>query len=368
MTAPADVTSTAGATNPAADADGSRLSSGERLAAVLFGLWLLIGLFLDGWAHDNSRPESFFTPWHGVLYSGFTAAGLAALEVVRRRRTDGAPWLSAVPRGHGLTLAGLAVFSMGAVLDLLWHEFLGIEVGIEALLSPTHLLLLVSGVVALSAPLRDAWVNSATEQPALRPFVPTLLSLALLTAVVGFFLAYLSPFLNDAAGAGFDRRPGDPHDHPASDPAELAQLLGVASILTTTVLLTAPVLLVLRRWRPPPHALAFLVGVVVTFLVGADEFAMPELVAAGVAAGAAGDLARRRLPLWAVPAVVTAVLWLAYFGLYAVREGAVEWSAELWSGTVVLSTGIAAGLGIVAGAPGGGAAQEQRPRAVAGTR
>src|SRR3546814_7680376 len=109
----------------------------ERTVAVAFGIWMVVGLFLDGWAHDNNKPESFFTPWHGVLYSGFAAATLAAVLVAARSRTSDRPWRETLPAGHGLTLAALAVFAVGAGGDLVWHEAFGVEVGVEALLSPT---------------------------------------------------------------------------------------------------------------------------------------------------------------------------------------------------------------------------------------
>src|SRR3546814_7325652 len=60
--------------------DRPSLNPRERTVAVAFGIWMVVGLFLDGWAHDNNKPESFFTPWHGVLYSGFAAATLAAVR------------------------------------------------------------------------------------------------------------------------------------------------------------------------------------------------------------------------------------------------------------------------------------------------
>ena len=42
--------------------------------AVALAGWLIGGLHLDGWAHNHHpEMESFFTPWHGVLYSGFFA-------------------------------------------------------------------------------------------------------------------------------------------------------------------------------------------------------------------------------------------------------------------------------------------------------
>jgi len=324
------------------------LSPRDRTVAVAFGVWMVVGLFLDGWAHDNNKPESFFTPWHGVLYSGFAAAMLAALLVVSRSRASNRPWQDALPMGHGLTLAALAVFAVGAGGDLVWHEAFGVEVGVEALLSPTHLLLLVGGLVALSAPFRAAWAGGDEDQAAtLRTFAPTVLALALLTALVGFFLLYLSPFLNDAAGTGFERVSDATHDHPSSDVAELQQLLGIASVLMTSVLLAVPAHLVLRRWRPPAGAFTLLFGVVTFLFVALDEFSQLSLILTGVAGGLVVDALAERSPAWLAVAGGVTVMWLAYFGLYQLAEGGVAWTAPLWTGTTALAGLVAGGIGLL---------------------
>src|SRR2546429_3689961 len=56
-------------------ADGDR-----RFDWIMAGLsiWWMVGLFVDGWAHSNlARLETFFTPWHALLYSGFAAVAVA---------------------------------------------------------------------------------------------------------------------------------------------------------------------------------------------------------------------------------------------------------------------------------------------------
>ena len=46
---------------------------------ALIGLWLIGGLFSDGWAHHNvPELEGFFTPWHGALYFGLLRWRLVA--------------------------------------------------------------------------------------------------------------------------------------------------------------------------------------------------------------------------------------------------------------------------------------------------
>ena len=321
----------------------------DRTLAALFGLWMIIGLFLDGWAHDNQKPETFFTPWHGVLYSGFTLATLFAVHRAVRSRAPDRPWRETLPRGHGLTLVALAVFGVGAAGDLVWHEVLGIEVGIEALLSPTHLLLLASGVVALSAPVRAAWLEPG-DRPSRRDFLPVALSTALLTALVAFFVLYLSPFSNDAAGTAFERFQGQVHDHPSSDVGELQQQVGIASILLNSVVLAVPVAVLLRRWRTPAGTFTLVFGLLVLLFEGVAEFAQAPVALAGIFAGMMADnlAARRRVPIALVCASAVGVLWLAYFGLYAFDEGGVRWSAELWTGATFLGALLAGGVGMIA--------------------
>ncbi|HWH32280.1 MAG TPA: hypothetical protein VNU01_06375 [Egibacteraceae bacterium] len=331
-----------------ASATRRSLTRREHLLTVGFGLWMVVGLFLDGWAHDNNQPESFFTPWHAVLYSGFVAAGATALLIAWRDRRPGTPWARTLPRGHGLTLAGLALFGAGGAGDLVWHELLGVEVGLEALLSPTHLLLLVGGLLALSAPFRAAWSEPVTDPESLRSFAPTVLTLAFLTAVFAFFMLYFSPFANDAAGTAFERVHGASHTHPSSDLGELQQLLGVASILMTTVLLVVPAHLLLRRWEPPAGTFTLFFGVVVTLLQASGEYAQPSMLLLGPLAGAATDrLLRRTAPVVGVAGGLM-LLWLGYFALYALEEGAVAWTAELWTGTTVMAGLLTAGLALPA--------------------
>lgn len=83
------------------------------LMAVL-SLWLVGGLYLDGWAHTHGKvDQSFFTPWHAVLYSGYLACAITlAARAVTGRRATGA-WRNALPTGYGLSLLGAAIFRVG---------------------------------------------------------------------------------------------------------------------------------------------------------------------------------------------------------------------------------------------------------------
>src|SRR5688572_33477037 len=98
------------------------MSSRFDWAATVLSLTFLGGLFLDGWAHTHGRvDETFLTPWHAVLYSGYLA--LAGLLAGRAGRgiARGSSWRSALPDGYGLALAGAALWVIGGPLDAAWH-------------------------------------------------------------------------------------------------------------------------------------------------------------------------------------------------------------------------------------------------------
>ncbi|MGH9279600.1 MAG: hypothetical protein ACRD12_16055, partial [Acidimicrobiales bacterium] len=316
-----------------------RATRGENLLTVLFASWLIAGVFIDGWAHNNDKPETFFTPWHGVFYSGFLATAAWMGWMVQRRRAAGAPGRSAVPIGYGIGLVGVAMFALGGVFDMTWHEIFGIEVDLEAILSPSHLILFLGGILVITSPLRAAWADTSVTTPTFREFLPTLLSMTLATATVGFFMMVFAPTMSSAVERG-------PHDFIAHEFAarpgiaqwmvEEVQLEGYAAILLTTLILIAPVLYLARRWTLPFGTITFLFGVVSTLVASIESFDQGLTFAAAVVAGLAGDLLYRRLPLRAVATAVPVVMWLAYFAILAVTSD-VGWSVELWSGVAVMS-------------------------------
>lgn len=328
-----------------ADPTRPRASRREDLLTIVFAAWLIVGIFVDGWAHNNNKPETFFTPWHGLFYSGFLATAAWMIWTVQRRRAEGATGPAAVPVGYGLGLAGVAVFAVGGVFDLIWHQLFGIEVDLEALLSPSHLVLFCGALLVVSSPLRSAWHDPSSREPGFRRFLPTLLSTTLFTAMVAFIFMVFSPFLTNAltegpyrfAALGMDQDLGPWF-------VEEVQLEGYAAILLTTLVLLAPALLLIRRWRLPFGTFTFLFGVVGILSAGIESFEMGPSFLAPAVAGLVGDLLYRRLRPsperpWSVrawAAVVPAAMWLAYFGLLAASES-VGWSVELWSGVIAMS-------------------------------
>ena len=326
---------------PAADAAAQRTTWTEDLISAVLGVWAVVGLFLDGWAH-HTRPEleSFFTPWHGVLYSGAAAATAWLVVLIRRRHTGGRTWGQAVPPGYGLGLVGALGFGAAGVADMVWHTIFGVEVDIEALLSPSHLLLFASGLLMLSSPLRAAWL-SPESRTAFRQLLPALVSLTATTAVVAFFFHYLSP-LQEAVAA---RPAGADHD----------AATGLAGIFVTNAILVAPLLVLIRRFgRPPLGTATFLFAAVAALLTLDGDFAFPEAIPAALVSGLGVDgLLRLVRPaadephrFWVAAALAPLPLWSVYF-LAVQVAGGVRWPVELWSGAIVMTALMGFGLGLL---------------------
>jgi hypothetical protein len=132
--------------------------------------WIIVGMWLDSWAHHHlpSALETFFTPWHGVLYSGLVATTAVLLVALVRGRLGGVAWRTALPGGYGLSLVGAVMFAAAGLADLAWHTLFGIEADVEALLSPPHLLLALAGILVAGGPLRAAWQRPGDAEPSLR--------------------------------------------------------------------------------------------------------------------------------------------------------------------------------------------------------
>ena len=178
---------------------GSRATLLFDWAVALLSVWLVGGVFIDGWAHNHLQSlETFFTPWHAVLYSGFAAVStpIAAAWLLGVRR--GRPFLAAVPAGYELSALGVVLFGIGGLLDMLWHLAFGIEVSTDALLSPTHLLLVSSGILIISGPLRAGWRRHQATS-GWRTAGPAIVAATLVLAAFGFFTQFAHPFVQALA-------------------------------------------------------------------------------------------------------------------------------------------------------------------------
>lgn len=304
-------------------------------AMTVLGLWFTGGVILDGWAHNHldSALETFFTPWHGVMYSGFAACGIALLAMAIRGRRAGRPWPASLPDGYFPSLIGAGIFAAGGGFDMFWHLTFGIEKGVEALLSPAHLVLAVGAVLMLLGPARAAWRSK--DAPVGSSWIPVALSLACALTIISFMTQFAHPVRIGALGT----RPAD------AVMADIMQGRAVAGIIIQLTLLTGAMLLAARRWGaalPPWFFTAVFATNAFAMSFMTDERA---IVPAATLAGLFADLkARRLLPgagtknatLRHMAVAIPAEYALLFF-VFLMTKGDLWWSVHMWTGTVAVA-------------------------------
>jgi hypothetical protein len=295
------------------------VTRGDAPATVLV-VALVSGLTLDIWAHHHvGGIESFFTPWHAVMYGAFALTAIFLIASAAR---------GMLPPGYGLALLGVLTFAIGGVGDAVWHQIFGVEVDLEAAVSPSHLFLALGGVLMVSGPLRAAWLRPG--RPRGLEWLPPLVSLALTLTLITQLTEYANPYSRWWSAA------------PAPADAQLAQMLGLASIFVHAALTYGAVLIALSRWRLPFGAVTLLFGVNALFGSFAHDVYPTILVA--VAGGLFADIVIAWLgPEPARPAalrifafVAPIALYGTYFAVVAALRG-VWWPVPVWSGAIVLA-------------------------------
>jgi hypothetical protein len=290
------------------------------LAYAALSTLMVAGLTLDIWAHHHvAALDSFFTPWHAVLYSAY---GVTAAFLVAARRV--------LPPAYRLALAGAAVFAVGGVVDAGWHGLFGVERDLEAAVSPSHLVLAAGGLLMVSAPL-----SSALRRPAalamrwLPPLTSLGLSMTLVTQLTEYANAFSRPW---AAGAA------------APLDAERVQMLGLAGVLVQSAIVSTVVLLpIAARWRMPFLSLTFVLTTNAVF--GSFAHDVYLFIAVAFLAGIGADGLRHLLePAAERPGLVRVyaaaapgLLFAIYFLALATFSG-VWWSVPLWSGSIILAS------------------------------
>ena len=319
-----------------------RVPASERFSdrVAVLGVVFAVGIHIDGWAHNHGRvDDSFFTPWHAVLYGTYALVVYVVLRRVLDTRAAGAAWRDAVPEGYALTVIGIGVFFAGGFADMLWHTVFGVEENLEALVSPTHLVLATGAVMMATGPFL-----AGTRQPVAgwRQSAPAVLTALAFLSFVGFMTQYMNPLSQLWPVAGWWGR-GEVID-------ELSQAVGVAGFIWHAATLSA-VVLVLRRLGSLPTGAA---GALIT---GSAAFAVTQgddywLVIPAAIGGLLVELAMRRLPggrfglrmmAFLVPAIPVTLHMAA---LPLVHE--IGWPVALWAGVPPMAgmVGVIASLAV----------------------
>lgn len=309
---------------------------------ALLSLWLLVGVYTDGAAHHNIPDliDTFFTPWHAILYSGFFAVAGYLVFHLARNVSQGYLWTRALPRGYNLSLLGVPIFLASGFGDMIWHGIFGFEEGIETLISPTHLLLAIGGALLITGPLRAAWRR---RNPAAiegwTGLLPALLSTLALLSLLTFFTEYAnaiaSPnFIVERSGKG-------------EVFAFFVLVQGITGVLLPAATLMAILLSVVRRWRLPFGSMILLILGNNLLMAGfhfSEVSQYPQVLVAVLLAGLVGDILYRSLGPSAENK--NALRWFAFlvpfilYGLFfltLVITAGTWWSVHLWPGVIFMA-------------------------------
>ncbi len=283
------------------------------------------GLILDVQSHIGGldfAEEGFLTPEHSIIYGGVIGAMLLVGGIILARKRRGLDWQTAIPDGYGLGLVGLGLFVVGGPSDFVWHSAFGAEADVEALVSPTHLLLATGSGLFITSPLRAAWHrDNVTGWHAQFPVViPATLLLTIMTT----FTLYIHPAFvvpgTNSTGAAY----------------------GLAGLQFHAALLMGYILLLTARFRLAIGSYTLIIagnGAAMTVL-GDSHFLLPTYLVAGVLADILAialtptpqDTRQFRVFATTIPATLTAL----YFATLAATTG-IAWTIHLWAGAIFLT-------------------------------
>lgn len=232
---------------------------------------------------------------------------------------------------------------------MLWHEAFGVEKDIEALFSPTHLVLALGAILMLAAP----WLSSVRTGKADTTIVrqlPAILALTYAASTVMFLTQF--HHWSDLRLVGV---------LPTRQTAELRQAVAMAGYLWHLAVLMAAAILLLRTSKPTLGALTalFTISTAGMALMRMDTpTAAFPIICIGYITGFFADLWAARI--WPIEknlagfrwftAVVPAML-VALLHAYALSLHDTWWSIHMWTGAVAIAAGTGALLGVAIVAP-----------------
>jgi len=326
----------------------------EDVTTALLSVVLVLGLYLDGWNHINLQDNelgAFLTPWHGVLYLGFTLTALWVSKVAGATRVSSIPALwAAVPRGYRFGLAGMCLVTLAAPGDAFWHQVFGVESGVARVIGPFHLVLFTGIALLVATPLRSAWQRPRSAAQTWRTLFPAIVSVGLLGGVAAFIVQFSSAYVIWRPSISLlEALPASVRASPAL--LEATHRAAVAQVLLTTAVVVAPVLLAAARWRLPFGAGLLMTTIIGLLCSGLNELQLPPVLASAVVGGLAADWTLMKGQHLQFPGAVALTgaamplaMWMTFFAALQVFEG-VAWPRDLWLG----ATGLAAIFGVVLG-------------------
>jgi len=152
----------------------------DRNLFIIAMLWFFIGAWIDSSAHTYliDDIETFFTPWHAVLYSGYAFSVFVAIYIKNKIKDY----------KFDVGVLGAIIFGVGGASDAVWHTLLGIETGVEPLVSPSHLMLFLGAFLML-----DYVFTTRPSKDQLD--TASVVAVSTIYALVMFITQFLHPYL-----------------------------------------------------------------------------------------------------------------------------------------------------------------------------
>lgn len=316
-------------------------------AIGICAVWIASGFFLDAWAHGHVPVETFFTPYHAVFYSGMLAGFACVAIYALRNRRRGYAWRDCVPAAYRIPLLGIPIFIVAGLGDMCWHLLLGIEEGVDALLSPTHQALGLGMFFVSAGPIVSTLSDRANART-LAKQLPLVLGLTAWLILLHFGTSY-----------AFDPAAGHANGPPTIGPFNAQYFtiltlgyykisLGVLIVIFQSLLMAGFAIWTVARIRPcfGTFTLLYLLGNV-PIAAAFTNFTplLPVTVVQSLVAGLVADTLVARID--PRPDRATALRWfgvavpMSYIGIYllgTMASGGLWWDwnealgAWLWSG------------------------------------
>jgi len=312
--------------------------------------WLVIGIGIDVWAHFNGHTDNtFWTPWHGILYSGLLAVIAATLRIPILNARHGYQVEKIVPPGYQWTMLGTIVSVIGGLADVAWHLAFGVETNIASQYSPSHLLLAIGLILLMSGPFTALLLRSRVgKQLTWSSALAGILSFGGSWAFLRALLLYLSPYESVLPSAQLYKAMIDQNN----TFERLAIALGTSSLYWEVLFFIVPFILIGKRIRLPfgGWTLMYIIGPILLSAVQFHFQALPAALLIGLAMDVVAwrtDLRKTtKTCLSLISAGLGSFFGLAYFISLALNGGS-WYVVHVWTGTIFICGALGAAIAII---------------------
>lgn len=309
---------------------------------VLTG-WGVVASYMDGWAHNRDKADSFFTWWHLNLYSSLAGMSAFVGYTAWRRTKQGYSWVCSLPAGYEHTVLGLALFGIGGFGDMIWHSLFGIEPGNEALVAPMHLILATGGGLIIVGLLSSAWQTVERQE------IADWMKMVFLAVPIAYLLSmvtFMSQFYHAFGRTGSAK---DYYTDTSLTVEVTSNTLELASIMIQSFILVGLVLLFVRHGRLRPGSMTVILVIntaLMTYMKSTRlaTGALP-LIAVAVIAGVLCDIVlwklrpsqERTVQFRAFALLVPIFIYSFYFLALLLFGGGIVYSVHVWTGAIVVA-------------------------------